>query len=124
MAEDTEEKESESFVRRGTKEKPIEVAADDVLNAIAEGRDVDVRYAVIKGYRAKDSITSSFLTRSTTRMIHCDVVILKEDVEGIAANGARIHRVVNKRIISFWLAHTVESFLEIPGLEDICSFIG
>lgn len=39
----------EPFIRRGTEEEQIEVSADDVLNAIAKGRDIDVGYAVING---------------------------------------------------------------------------
>ena len=49
MAEYNEERELEPFVRQGTEEERIEVAADEVLNAIAEGRDIDIAYAVING---------------------------------------------------------------------------
>ncbi len=41
------EEELKPFVRRGTGNKPIKVGADEVLNAIAEGQDVHVRYTVI-----------------------------------------------------------------------------
>ena len=44
-----EEKKLESFTKHGTKEEPIEVSADEILNAIAEGRDVDVEYVVVDG---------------------------------------------------------------------------
>lgn len=37
------------FTRHGTEEQRIEVSADEILNAIAEGRDVDVRHAIIRG---------------------------------------------------------------------------
>ncbi len=37
------------FVRQGTFEAKIKVAADDVLNAIAAGRDIDIEHAVIDG---------------------------------------------------------------------------
>jgi hypothetical protein len=37
------------FTRHGTEEQRIEVSADEILNAIAEGRDVDVKYATING---------------------------------------------------------------------------
>lgn len=49
MAEHNEEKELEPFVRHGTKGERIEVSADEVLNAIAEGRDIDIEDAVIGG---------------------------------------------------------------------------
>ena len=39
----------EPFVRHGTNEDLMEVPADNILNAIAEGRDIDVKYAVIDG---------------------------------------------------------------------------
>ena len=39
----------EPFVRHGTKEESVKVSADEVLNAIAEGRDVDIEYAIIEG---------------------------------------------------------------------------
>ena len=38
-----------AFERRGTLEEPIEVKADEVLEAIAEGRDVHIEYADIQG---------------------------------------------------------------------------
>lgn len=37
------------FTRRGTKEEPVEVSADEILEAIAEGRDIDVHHAIIEG---------------------------------------------------------------------------
>jgi hypothetical protein len=37
------------FTRHGTPENRIEVSADEILDAIVEGRDVDVRYAIIRG---------------------------------------------------------------------------
>ena len=37
------------FVRHGTKEERIKVSADEILNAIAEGRDIDIQYAIIDG---------------------------------------------------------------------------
>jgi len=39
----------EPFVQHGTSEDLVEVPADDILNAIAEGRGIDVEYAVIDG---------------------------------------------------------------------------
>jgi len=39
----------EPFVRQGKLEAKIKVAADDVLNAIAAGRDIDIEHAVIEG---------------------------------------------------------------------------
>jgi len=39
--------ELEAFTVRGKKENPETLKAEDVLDAIAEGRDVDIEYAVI-----------------------------------------------------------------------------
>lgn len=43
------EEKLEPFKVRGTKEKLEPVKADDILNAIAEGRDIDIEYAVVVG---------------------------------------------------------------------------
>lgn len=43
------EGELEPFVRHGTDEERIEISADEILNAIAQKRDIDVKYAVIVG---------------------------------------------------------------------------
>ena len=40
----------EVFERHGTEEKRIGVKADEVLEAIAEGRDIHIEYANIDGY--------------------------------------------------------------------------
>ena len=39
----------EPFVQHGTEEERLEVSADDILNAIAEKRDIDIKYAIIDG---------------------------------------------------------------------------
>ena len=44
-----EDQKPQPFTRHGTEEKRIEISADEILNAIAEGRDVDIKYAVIEG---------------------------------------------------------------------------
>ncbi len=41
--------ELEAFERRGAEAEPIRVEADEVLEAIAEGRDIRIEYAVIDG---------------------------------------------------------------------------
>ena len=38
-----------SFVRHGTKDERIEVSADDILDAVAEGKDIDIKHASIDG---------------------------------------------------------------------------
>ena len=46
----TFEQRPEPFIRQGMPgEEPVEVTADEVLNAIAEGKDIEIEYAVIKG---------------------------------------------------------------------------
>ena len=42
--------ELEPFIRHGEEGELIEVSADEVLNAMAEGRDIDIEYAIISGY--------------------------------------------------------------------------
>ncbi len=39
----------ELFTRHGTENERIEISADSILNATAEVRDVDCRYAIIEG---------------------------------------------------------------------------
>ena len=50
MTEHDEDKESESFIRYGTEEQKTNAEADEILNAIAEGRSVDVEHAVLCPY--------------------------------------------------------------------------
>jgi hypothetical protein len=40
---------SETFVRHGTNQKRIEIESGEILNAIADGHAVDIKYAVIDG---------------------------------------------------------------------------
>jgi len=42
-------RELDPFIRQGTENELSEVGADEVLKAIAEGRYIDIRYAVIRG---------------------------------------------------------------------------
>ncbi|MFC1713665.1 hypothetical protein ACFL6S_08355, partial [Candidatus Poribacteria bacterium] len=43
------EEKLEPFVRYGAKEDRIEVSADEILDAIAEGRDVNIGYVILNG---------------------------------------------------------------------------
>lgn len=43
------EKELDPFVRRATEEERVEILAGEVLDAIAQGRDIDIKYATILG---------------------------------------------------------------------------
>ncbi|MFC1716975.1 potassium channel family protein [Candidatus Poribacteria bacterium] len=55
-----EEEKPQPFTRHGTEEEPTKVSADEILNAIAEGRDVDVRYAEIDGEMNMREVDSQF----------------------------------------------------------------
>ena len=43
------EQKPEPFFRRG-EEKQVEIKVDEILNAIAEGRDVDIECAIVEGH--------------------------------------------------------------------------
>ena len=49
MDKPPDEARPDPFVRHGAEDQRIEIGADEVLEAIAEGRDVDIEYAVIRG---------------------------------------------------------------------------
>lgn len=40
---------SETFARYGTEHELIEIESGEILNAIADGHEIDIKYAVIAG---------------------------------------------------------------------------
>ena len=65
-------------MRHGTEEEQIEVSADEVLKAIAEEREIDIQWAVIKGdldiQKIKDRIV--VLSARPGRVHHIETVTL------------------------------------------------
>ncbi|MFC1716973.1 potassium channel family protein [Candidatus Poribacteria bacterium] len=73
----------EPFTRHGTEEEPIQVSADEILNAIAEGRDVDVEYAVVEGSLDIGDISERLTTgKSSKLLIRGRTVIRSCEVKG------------------------------------------
>ena len=82
MTEGNEERELEPFVRHGTEENRVEVSADDVLNAIAEGRDIDIEWAVIEGDLDIEKIRDDLVEQDGREVIFCDVKIRYSTIKG------------------------------------------
>ena len=67
----------------GTKEEKLKVTADDVLNVIAEGRDVHVEYAVIVGDLDIESIADQLeRDENGKRVIRGDILIQFSEIRG------------------------------------------
>jgi len=75
----------ETFVRHGTNQKRIEIESGEILNAIADGHAVDIKYAVIDGDiktkgASEESIISNISIRNSE--IHGDVICKSSAFKG------------------------------------------
>ena len=82
MTEGNEERKLEPFVRHETEENQVELSADEVLSAIAEGRDVDIEYAVIEGDLDIEKIRDDLAEEDGRPVISCDVKIRDSTIKG------------------------------------------
>ena len=73
----------ESFTRQGTSEERITIAADDVLDAVAMGRSIDIRHAVIDGDLDIGKITDRLgLGEDGRSIVPADLRILSSEIRG------------------------------------------
>jgi len=63
------EQKPESFIRYGTKQKYIEVSADDILDAMADGKDISIEYAMISGKLDIKKIASMLRQDSNGKLV-------------------------------------------------------
>ena len=82
MAEDNEERKLEPFVRHGTEENQVEVSANEILNAIAEGRDIDIEWAVIEGDLDIEKIRDGLDEEDGRSVVRCNVKIWYGAIKG------------------------------------------
>ena len=82
MTEGNEERELEPFRRHGTDEDQVELSADEVLNAIAEGREIDIEWAVIEGDLDIKKIRDDLAKEDGRSLIRCNVKIQRSTIKG------------------------------------------
>jgi len=72
------------FSRHGkSEEERIEVAADEVLSAIADGRNISIRYAIIKGYLEVKKIKDRLIpTEGIRRIIQSSISLFDCKING------------------------------------------
>lgn len=85
--------ELETFVRSGTKEERIQVSADEILNATAEGRDIYISYADIDGDldkrkifdRLEEDVEKQGIIEGSIRIIKGNIRIHNSNIMGNTA---------------------------------------
>lgn len=75
--------ERETFQVKGTREKPETIEASEVLNAIAEDKNIDVEYAVIKGDLDIDSIADLLKQDKKGKLIIQGNVLIQARLKGM-----------------------------------------
>jgi len=119
-----DEEKPEPFERRGTKEQPLEITADEVLNAIADGRDVTIEYCVINGDLDIRKIASRLERDGTGRLvIKGNLAILFTEIHGDAYFSSASFSTSGR---SEWASKSVFLQLSInsclPNTQCFCSF--
>ena len=81
---------SDPFIRHGTPDRQMELSADEVLNAIAAARDVDVEYAIIRGDLNIMKIAGGFQQEDGKPVIKGNIgVRFSRIIGGLAFSSAR-----------------------------------